>query len=108
MSDVRTLPAGPGLPRTRRAPKPDPEAQVLLRSLNLVARRSAGEVPSVAAMRRRWHLLSMLMARRVSLPRVDNHRIPGPGGTLALRLFSPAAAEAGAGAVRAACSRAAS
>lgn len=96
MSAVRTLPAGPGLPRTPRAPKPDPEAQVLLRSLNFVARRSAGQVPSVAAMRRRWHLMSTLMARRVPLPRVDSHRIPGPGGTLALRLFRPAAAETGA------------
>lgn len=98
MSTVRTLPAGPGLPRTLRAPRPDPEAQVLLRSLNLVARRTAGQVPTVAAMRRRWHLMSTLMARRVPLPRVDNYRIPGPGGTLALRLFS--AAPAGVGAAR--------
>lgn len=96
MSSVRLLPDAPGLPRTLRAPEPDPEAQVLLRSLNLVARRSAGQVPSVAAMRRRWHLMSTLMARRVPLPQVDHHRIPGPGGTLALRLFRPGVTKAGA------------
>jgi acetyl esterase len=83
-----------GMPTRRRAAQLDPEAQALLRYLNLVQRASATQAPEVKQMRRRWKVLALALGRRTPVAAIEHRRIDGPAGPLQVRLYRPTAERA--------------
>ena len=77
------------MPARLRAAQLDPEAQALLRYLNLLAPRADKGTFDLRQMRRRWSVLARLAGRRVPVAAVENRSIEGPAGPLRLRIFRP-------------------
>lgn len=77
------------MPQALRASRPDREARAFLRWVNLYAWPPI-EDRSVRAQRAIWRFTAMAMGRRPAVDSVLTQVINGPGGTIEMRVFSPA------------------
>lgn len=80
---------GVGMPQQLRAAAPDREARAFLGWLNLFAPRRADRY-SVAGLRWRWRLLARSLGEGMPAARVREHRVAGPDGPIALKVFEAA------------------
>ncbi|MDE2452787.1 MAG: alpha/beta hydrolase, partial [Burkholderiales bacterium] len=77
-----------GMPRTLRSRRPDRESRAFLRWVNLYAWMPL-EDRSVRVQRMVWRLMALAMGRRPGVGSVSRQVIPGPGGPIELRIFTP-------------------
>src|SRR5262245_37075492 len=78
-----------GLPRVRRAKRPDPDAGTLLAIYNAVAAKPLSRV-GVDRARRSWRALASAVARGRPVAQVQPLNIPGPAGPMTLKVYRPA------------------
>ena len=79
------------MPRTLRTARPDRDARALLRAMKLSGRRP--EDYSVRSLRVVWRLLAQVFGRRVPVASVTERVISGPGGPIAMQVYSDASTE---------------
>ncbi|MBB2497088.1 alpha/beta hydrolase [Aquipseudomonas ullengensis] len=77
------------MPQTLRASTLDREARAFLRMFNLAARLRPLENYSLREMRQSWRLTALALGRRLPVATVTELQIEGPGGLIALRVFTP-------------------
>jgi acetyl esterase len=80
---------GCGRPERPRAEQLDPEANALLKLLNLAVRKPI-DGPSLRRHRLSWRISASALARAEAVARVETHHIPGPESGIELRLYRPA------------------
>lgn len=90
---IAPRPSGEGLPQLCRAAAPDRDARVFLRMLNLATRVRPIEHYSLSEIRKVWRLTAQALSRRLPVASVTHLEIDGPGGPLALRVFTPQRSE---------------
>lgn len=88
-SAIAPSPCGAGMPQTVRASTLDREARAFLRMFNLAARLRPLENYSLREMRQSWRLTALALGRRLPVATVTELQIEGPGGLIALRVFTP-------------------
>jgi acetyl esterase len=79
-----------GMPRILRAHTPDREARAFLRMVNLSTSLRPAENYSLPKLRQGWKLAALALGRRPAVASVTEQQIEGPGGAIALRIFTPA------------------
>ena len=79
---------GIGQPRRLRANSLDPEAQALLKVLNLAARKPV-DMDNLQRKRRSWALSAQVLGHAAPVAKVETLHIPGPAGKIELRVYRP-------------------
>jgi acetyl esterase len=78
-----------GMPRVLRAHTLDREARAFLRILNVSTTLRPIESYSLPRLRQGWNLAALALGRRPAVDSVTELQIEGPGGDIALRIFTP-------------------